>query len=319
MLNPVRIDTVLDVLSQLECSTVLTVFPNDSGSAHIGVRELPSDPRCAGAGLFGLDLSNGFELAAVSFSGSCSAPGERPDTDLDRTIDGPDPYRDLDGGLDGAGIGPVGFDGAGFDIDGFDGAGIDIDAFGSHHVRVDALVTADGEIHSQVHRPDGPTPVPGPAGGVVIDALHRVLAIPVPGQAPPLIDLVAGMWFHQVMRLIDLGSDLGWAELAAAHLQPDRRPTPSLPPPSEEVVAASIRRLAEDASWEHLRTAAAIGRLTAPELDPHEADWMDATMFGRWMVDSFPSFDSLAFRLSDLGADDALRRISAVMARLAAA
>ncbi len=287
MLTPDRIDAILDVLSQLDSSTVLTVLPGERGSVHIGVRDLPPDPRCAGAGLFGMDLPDGCELAAVSFSGSCSEPPDgRGGTDV--RVDGL-------GGHDESGGHP---------------------RPGGHDIRVDALVTAAGEIHSQVHHPEGPAPVSGRAGGVVVDALHRMIGIPAPGQAPPLVDLVTGMWFHEVMRLIDSESGLGWADVAAAHLQPDSRSTPLLPPASEEVVAASIRRLAEDACWERLRTAAVVGRLTAPELDAHEAEWMDATMFGRWMVDSFPSFDALSRRLHDVGAADAVLRIASVLSRL---
>jgi len=293
VLTPDRIDAVLDVLSQLDSSTVLTVLPGKRGSVHIGVRVLPPDPRCAGAGLFGMDLSDGCQLAAVSFSGSCSAPPDGPGG-TDVRVDGSGGHHesgdhDWPGGREWP---------------------------GGHDVRVDALVTATGEIHSQVHHPEGPAPVSGRAGGVVVDALHRVLGIPVPGQAPPLLDLVTGMWFHEVMRLIDSGSGLGWADVAAAHLQPDSRSTPSLPPASEEVVAASIRRLADDACWERLRMAAVVGRLAAPELDAHEAEWMDATMFGRWMVDSFPSFDALSRRLHDVGAPDAALRIAGVLSRL---
>ena len=62
--------------------------------------------------------------------------------------------------------------------------------------------------------------------------------------------------------------------------------------------------------------AAVVGRLAAPELDAHEAEWMDATMFGRWMVDSFPSFDALSRRLHDVGAPDAALRIAGVLSRL---
>lgn len=298
MLTPDHINVVLGVLSRLESSKVLTILPDEPGASGrlgasdptclanrtcdpdqpcladqtchpdsflIGIRDLPADPRCAGAGLFGLDLPDECELAAVSFTGSCSEPLDAPD------------------------------------------------------VRVDALVTATGEIHSQVHHPDGPAPVSGRAGGVVVDALHRTLGLPAPGSPPPLVDLVTGMWFHQVMRLIDRGCDLGWANIAAAHLRPDGgvgRARGLQPPASEEVVAASIRRLADDASWDRLRTAVVIGRLAAPELDAEEAEWMDATMFGRWMADSFPSFDTLSHRLTDVGAADAVQRIGSVMSRL---
>ncbi len=195
---------------------------------------------------------------------------------------------------------------------------------GDGPVRVDAVVTTSGQVHSQIHRPGRePSPVTGAAGGVVVDALHRVLGLPAPGEAPPLIAMVIGLWLHQVLPLTAGGRRPSWAEVAAAHFGPAHGPDagpgiggPGCPPPSEEVVAESMQELADEADWEDLRRAAAIGRMAAPELAPEEAGWMDTTMFARWMVDSFPSPDAVLTRLTDAGAHDVADRVRDVLERL---
>lgn len=262
-----RIDSVLEVLSRLEPATVITLAPDGHDQFLLAVRDLPPDPRCAGAGLFGLEPPAPCTLAAVSFVGSSGAePGE---------------------------------------------------------VRVDALVTDTGHIRSQVHLPDGVQPVQGRAGGVVVDALHRLLGLPCPGPTPPLTAMAEGLWFIEILRRDAAGAGLSWADVARA--QTERRSTAGTDtdagtgtgtPPSPEVVAASIAELADGADWDHLRRAAAIGRMSAPELDPDEAAWMDATMFARWMVESFPSRQQVLDRLERHGPTAASRGVREVLDRI---
>lgn len=268
---PEQVDAALQLLAELEPASVITLLPESSGRLLLGIRDLPPDPRCAGAGLFGLEVPVPCSLVGLSFTGETGHTG--------------------DGGPADA-AGPV---------------------------RVDAVVTSSGRVHSQIHRSDGePSPVEGQAGGVVVDALHRVLGLPSPGEAPPLIAMVVGLWFHQVLRLLGDGRRPSWADVAAAHLAPAHGAPTGIGrlPPSEEVVAESMQELADEADWESLRSAAAIGRMAAPELAPDEAGWMDTTMFARWMVDSFPTAGTVLSRLADAGAHDVVDRVHNVLDRL---
>ena len=51
-------------------------------------------------------------------------------------------------------------------------------------------------------------------------------------------------------------------------------------------------------------------------LDPDEAAWMDATMFARWMVESFPSRQQVLGRLERHGPTAASRGVREVLDRI---
>lgn len=193
--------------------------------------------------------------------------------------------------------------------------------------RIDVALTAAGSVRSQIHRDGDVTAVEGSAGGVVVDALHRMLGLPAPGPRPPLTALVAGVWLHQILAPTVQNRAPTWAEVAWAAVDPlahlGRSASVPVPgdltsriPPSEEAIAAEMQELADGASWEDLRRAASIGRMRAPQLDPGEAAWMDTTMFARWMVDSFPALSTTTDVLDMLGAADIAERIRAVLRRL---
>lgn len=273
-LTPDHIDGLLTVLGGLDTGSLVIVQPDRPGHMTLGVRELPADPRCAGAGLFGLDVPTGCSLIAASFIGRCSSDG--------------------DAGTDGGAAG------------------------GSAPTRVDALVTALGDVHARVrHGYEPPQPVVGAPSGVMVDAMHRAIRLPSPGSPPPLTELVGRMWLHRVLGLPSPAPT--WSQAATTHLDPGRsgRPRRGGEPTTDEVVD-SILELADDADWRDLHRAAAIGRMAVPELDPLEADWMDHTMFARWMVESFRSTDVALAMLRSSGADATADRIDEVLSRIAA-
>lgn len=182
------------------------------------------------------------------------------------------------------------------------------------HCRVDVVVSRTGTVLSRVHHEDGTiVPTPGPAGGVVVDSLHRMLGLGCPGGTPPLTDLVAAIWLHEVLGLWAGGRPPWWAEVVAVHPDP---PASRAVPPSEEALAESIAHLARSASWDGLHRAAVSGRMTAPELTPAEAAWMDTTFFSRWMMESFRPAGRVLETLRQRGADRVADRIAGVLARL---
>ncbi|UDY37025.1 hypothetical protein [Dermatobacter hominis] len=274
-LTPERVDTVLALLAGLPPGTLVAIRPDGPDHVAFGLRELAPDPRCGGAGLFGLDAPDGSVVVGLSFEGVSEPSDAPPRAPSDPPLDDVDP------------------------------------------TRVDVLVTAQGQVHSRIHDHVQPPPkVRRPARGIVVDALHRTLGLPAPGDPPPLTELVARMWLHEVLRRWDGDAVPTWADAAVAHLDPGGdEPLRGLPP-SPEAVVASMQRLADEAAWDDLRRAAAIGRMAAPDLDPDEAAWMDATMFARWMVDSFPSPARALDLLRRAGAHDAADRMEQVLDRL---
>lgn len=183
--------------------------------------------------------------------------------------------------------------------------------------RVDVVVTAAGVIRAMAHDDGVRTPTAGEPSGVVVDALHRMLALPVPGGPPPLTDLVVGLWMAGIRSLVESSPSPTWAEIASLHPSaPGTGAAAAADPPTPAAVAASTCGLAADATWADLHHAAAIGRMTAPELDAAEAAWMDTTMFARWMVDSFPATRDVLQHLRRCGSDAAARCVEVVLERL---
>lgn len=273
-----RLDAALEMMAGLDDDTVMFLHADGPHRSRLGLRELVSDPRCAGAGMFGMQAPMGVDLVGCCFRGRPGAASVAASIAAE----------------------PVAWP-----VEDSDGRGC----------RVEVVVAADGRIDARVHHDDGRLTLTAAPSGIVVDALHRLIGLPVPGAPPPLTSLVAGMWMAQVLRLPLLTPGPAWAEVAAVHpgATPDGDPSGA---PSPQRVAASMHRLAQEASWEDLHHAASVGRMPAPELDASEAAWMDTTMFARWMTDSFPPpADALAV-LAGMGATDAVRGVEAVLAHL---
>ena len=137
------------------------------------------------------------------------------------------------------------------------------------------------------------------------------------GDAGGLVAVMTG--FARTLRAAGVAADHDRTQsllAALAHLDPGGDGPLRGLPPSPETVVTAMQRLADEAAWDDLRRAAAIGRMAAPDLDPDEAAWMDATMFARWMVDSFPSPARALGLLRRSGAHDAADRIEQVLERL---
>lgn len=286
-----QLDAVLDVMAGIDTATVVFVEP-DGDHAVFGIRELPSDPRCIGAGLFGLRAPAGAALAGLCFGGTSSAHPLRPATGDGRP---PGPDHPLDADV---------------------------------HPRVDVAVTVDGRIEARVHPQDGSAPLAAlRPEGIVVDALHRVLGRPAPGGPPPLDALVVGMWLTEVAALAVGDHPPTWADVAAAHdrlagragVDPtvaDRVDAARGATTSPAQVGAWMHDLVAESSWVALHQAAAIGRMAVPELTAAEAAWMDTTMFSRWMTDSFPSPPAVLDRLVRLGATEAAEGIESAFSSL---
>jgi hypothetical protein len=258
---------VLGLLGRLDPAMVVALGPASRPGARpdedLAVRPLVADPRCGGAGLFGVTVPAGTRLVGATFVGRTAAA------------------------LDAAA-----------------------------RRRVDVLVTRRGSVLSQVHGRDGtPVATPGPAGGVVVDALHRLLDLPCPGPTPSLTDLVVALWLQDLLALCTEGDVPSWSRAVARLPCP---PASGAVPPSDEAVAQSLCSPAPGVSWDRLRRAAATGRMAAPELSAAEAEWMDATFFARWVMESFAPPDVALVALHRAGAATLAARLGAVLDRVRA-
>jgi hypothetical protein len=154
-------DAVMDLLGNLDPYLLVVVLSGGTEPADLAVRPIPADPRCGGAGLFGLTAPAGSLLVGASF------PARHDDT----------------------------------------------------HALVDILVTRTGTVRSRLREQDAaPEDLPTPAGGVIVDALHRLLGLPAPGEPPPLGSLYMGLWLHQLLPLALDGRRLTWAAAVGATL-----------------------------------------------------------------------------------------------------
>jgi len=273
---------ILDLLGHLDPGVLLALLPGPNDDDEIAVRELPHDPRCGGAGLFGLMAPPGSPLVATSFRGR-AAPMDPLSTRPTR----PAESADSPGSADSP---------------------------DREHQRVDVVVTRAGQVLSRIHLGDGSTIDPeGPAGGVVIDALHRVLGLPCPGDPPPLTDLLATLWLQELLALASVHPALTWGDAVSLHPDPG---TVGRVLPSAEALASATLDFLGDVTWERLRLAAAGGRTMVPELSPHEAAWMDDTLFARWLVESFPPPEVALAVLRDGGAHEAADGVRSVLDRI---
>jgi hypothetical protein len=132
------------------------------------------------------------------------------------------------------------------------------------------------------------------ASGVLVDGLHRVLGLPTPGTPPPVLDLLHGWWSAALLDRV-AKEPCSIADAADAHPAADR--TTEQDP---RALATAARNLAAAAGWPRLRRAAAC--TGAAELAAQEADWMDDTMFARWMVEPLPTIDRAVTALHRAGA-----------------
>ncbi|MFM7510016.1 MAG: hypothetical protein ACKO5A_10780 [Actinomycetota bacterium] len=124
-----------------------------------------------------------------------------------------------------------------------------------------------------------------PGAGLVVDAMYCVLGIPVPGSTPSHRNVTLGLWSHRLLEALTAGGTLSWALAAAMH---PASPADLRTPLSPEALVESGRRLEASWSWTGFHRLVIAGEVSAPDLLPDEAAWMDTTMFARWCDQSLP-------------------------------
>ena len=275
------VDELIDLVGRLEpCCLLADLGPcgtdrTPQGRQELAVRRLSPDPRGGAASMFGLTVPEHCRGVAVTMVGTLgSALGRRPVDSIE--------HPSISGRLDTA-------------------------------VRLDLAVARTGATRARVteRSGDGPGAVlidDDHGDGMLVDALHRVLGVATRGPAPSFARLVLGMWSRHVLLHVEQHGSITWLDAAALH--PAAVPTVRTPA-SPEVLATACATVREDIDWERIRTDTAAGRCAAPELAPGDAAWMDAPMFGRWCVESYPppALCERALRVSRSSALEGFREV----------
>ena len=137
-----------------------------------------------------------------------------------------------------------------------------------------ALVTRDGAMASG-YRLAGSEFELVPGGvGTIPDALKRAVGVPTDPAEVPFTGWVARM----LLQLIIGDAPRGHRRVPWCQLRP-----------SIESYAA----LADEGSWETLRSVAAKRPAVISDLTPDVAAWMDEGIFSRWVIGGLPSYDHL--------------------------
>ena len=116
--------------------------------------------------------------------------------------------------------------------------------------------------------------MPDEGYGTILDALKRALGLPT---APPEVPFVG--WVARLLLMLIIG------DVPRGHR---RVPWCQLRPSLER-----YRELAEEGSWETVRSIAGKRAGMVADLEPADAAWMDEGMFSRWVIGGMPSYEHL--------------------------
>lgn len=154
---------------------------------------------------------------------------------------------------------------------------------------------------------------PGPVEGLVVDALHRVLGLPSPGEPPAAPLFALAVWAQLlVLRAVEHGP-LSWDDAVALLPEPPRAGAPA----SVEAVVDAVLRSGDDLCWDRLRRRALAGPAPS-DLSRGEVRWMDATMYARWVLGSLPDAALASDVLRAHGSARAAAAVTAVADRVRA-
>ncbi len=179
------------------------------------------------------------------------------------------------------------------------------------------VVTRDGRCASWMRTGDdatGGTRLEGGAEGVVVDALHRVMGLPSPGEPPSPAVLAATVWAHEILEQLLIDGWVGWEDALALHPgDPGAGPVG----PSDEMLLEATRRCAADFDWTAMHARAASGAVPVHELTTREAAWMDVTMFARWVTGSMPDPAAVVHSLREHRCGEVAARLERLLDALA--
>jgi hypothetical protein len=148
-------------------------------------------------------------------------------------------------------------------------------AKGRMRMRSTLVVTRDGAVASGMRLAGEEFKLmPEEGCGTILDALKRALGVPT---APPEVPFEG--WVARMLLMLIIG------DVPRGHR---RVPWCQLRPSLERYKA-----LADDGTWETLRSVASKRADMFADLTPEDAAWMDEGMFSRWVIGGMPSYEHL--------------------------
>ncbi len=174
-------------------------------------------------------------------------------------------------------------------------------------VRVLILLSRGGDRLGRICWEDGRCLPEAPGEGLVVDCLRRALGRPTPPPTATTDLLFATMWLENVLaRSREARQPLTWGQAAALHpaMQVMAADAPAL---QHDDVVGPMRALAKVCDWSIVRQQVMRGWQAG--LEPFLAEWMDAGMVSRWLLDRRPGIEELLGELARVCAPPVLRQI----------
>jgi hypothetical protein len=188
----------------------------------------------------------------------------------------------------------------------------------AHLVGRDGASASVASVDGEPWPPGGSDAAPQGQGRIP-DLCRRALGLPTPAPAGGSGPLHALRWLDAVaVAALRAPGRLSWPDVVACH--PAARETPTststtagadVPGPVELAVLAA--RHAASWPWERSRRACAERRWAIDGLAPEHAAWMDAGVFSRWSLATFPPPDELVGLAEHLLAHPAAAALRAVL------
>jgi hypothetical protein len=145
--------------------------------------------------------------------------------------------------------------------------------------------------------------------GIVPDTLRRVLELPTAPPAVPIDEWLALLWLSRVVGAARRGKrqpKLSWEEAAALHPLTDLAEAECGVELTPNQLVVDGPRMASRLDWDRMRA------VYARDGDERAA-WMDAGMFARWMIGSYPPMSVLLGRAARRLTKQAAADVSAAL------
>lgn len=166
-------------------------------------------------------------------------------------------------------------------------------------------VCRDGRIGWRMRLPDGSFYDRVPEEGFMLDILRRSLGLATPPAPTSIAPLELAAWFAAIIaRSMEDERRLDWGE--SLFLHPAVANTPGV---DEEDAESRLRSHPVADEWDVMRRVVAAGLATATTPPPELAEWMDAGMFARWVLDGLPPLPALLSMVQPHLQPAALRRM----------
>lgn len=164
-------------------------------------------------------------------------------------------------------------------------------AKGRMRIRSTVLVTRDAAVASGMRLAGEEFEVmPDEGYGTILDSLKRAMGVPT---APPEVPFEG--WVARMLLTLIIG------DVPRGHR---RVPWTQLRPSLER-----YRELADEGSWETLRSIASKRAGMITDLDPEDAAWMDEGMFSRWVIGGMASYEHLFEKAREASTPEAFSQV----------